>query len=64
MNGYTTPLQLIAMLKDYLEHDLQNVDELSVSINQNKNFLKRKLQFLIEECECWTEDETEIFEDK
>ena len=62
-NGYQTPLQLIQMFQEYLEKDLENVEETAKNTNQNKAFLKRKLEFLIEECKCWNEDETEYCKD-
>ena len=60
--GYCTPLQLIQMLKGYLEKDLENVDEVAEKTQQNKAFLERKLKHFIEECDCWNEDETEFTE--
>lgn len=58
-NGYKTPLQLIQMLREYLEKDLNNVDSIAKETNQNKAFLERKFKHLIEECDCWQDDETE-----
>lgn len=58
-NGYKTPLQLIQMFKEYLEKDLERVDTIAKETNQNKEFLERKLKHLIEECDCWQDDETE-----
>ena len=57
--GYMTPLQLIQTLKEYVEKDLLNVDSIAKETNQSKSFLERKLKHLIEECDCWSDDETE-----
>ena len=57
--GYYTPLQLIQLLREYVEKDLNNVDNIAKETNQNKEFLERKLKHLIEECDCWSDDETE-----
>lgn len=63
-NGYKTPLQLIQMLKGYLQKDLEKWEE------ENKKEPHRWaetqvgiLKGLIEECDCWTEDETEFIEE-
>ncbi len=58
-SGYCTPLQLIQMLREYLGKDLDRVDIIAEETNQDKKFLERKLKHLIEECDCWTDDETE-----
>ena len=64
-NGYKTPLQLIQMLRKYLEQDLKKWEE-----EDKKDPHKwaatqvRKYKSLIEECDCWSDDETEfILED-
>ena len=57
--GYMTPLQLIQTLREYVEKDLENVDNIAKETNQNKAFLERKFKHLIEECDCWCDDETE-----
>ena len=61
--GYKTPLQLIQILRDYLGRDLDRVDIIAEETNQNKAFLERKLKHLIEECDCWQDDETEYILD-
>lgn len=61
-NGYTTPIELICLLRGYLSRDLDRVDIIAKEENENKQFLERRLKHLIEECDCWTEDETEIVE--
>lgn len=58
-NGYKTPLQLIQILKEYLKKDLDNIDTIVKETKQNKEFLERRLKHLIEECDCWNDDETE-----
>ena len=57
--GYMTPLQLIQTLREYVEKDLNNVDNIAKETNQSKSFLERKFKHLIEECDCWNDDETE-----
>ena len=57
--GYYTPIQLIQLLREYVSNDLDRVDIIAEETNQNKAFLKRKLEHLIEECDCWNDDETE-----
>jgi hypothetical protein len=54
-----TPLQLIQILREYVEKDLSNVDNIAKETNQNKAFIERKLTHLIDECDCWQDDETE-----
>lgn len=55
-----TPLQLIQMLREYVANDLDRVDIIAEETNQSKAFLERKLKHLIEECDCWNDDETEF----
>ena len=63
-NGYKTPLELIDMLKEYLEKDLREIQKDMLPNDRSfKATQVRKLKGLIEECECWTEDETEFIED-
>ena len=63
-NGYKTPLELIDMLKEYLEKDLREIQKDMLPNDMSfKATQVRKLKGLIEECECWTEDETEFIED-
>ena len=63
-NGYKTPLQLIQMLRDYLEQDLKKWEE-----EDNKKphawaaTQVRKYKSLIEECDGWTVDEEEYIEE-
>lgn len=53
-NDHYTPIQLIELLKDYIEKDL---------IYGDSKYSKQHLEHLLKECDGWTEDETEIFED-
>ena len=62
-NGYKTPLELISMLQEYLEKDLREIQKDMLPNDRSfKATQVRKLKGLIEECECWTEDETEFIE--
>lgn len=62
-NGYKTPLQLIQMLKEYLEQDLKKWEEEDKKEPHKWAATQvRKYKALIEECDCWTEDETEYVE--
>ena len=62
-NGYKTPLELIGMLKEYLQKDLEKWKiEDEKTPNSGPAFHVRRLKHLIGECECWTEDETEFSE--
>ena len=54
-NDYHTPLQLIELFKRYLEHILDD----KVQVSTSASYIKH----LIEECEDWSEDETEYVED-
>ena len=62
--GYMTPLELIDMLKKYLEKDLREIQKDMLPNDRSfKATQVRRLKGLIEECECWTEDETEFIEE-
>lgn len=54
-NEHLTPLQLIGEFKDFLTKHLPD------PIIDIKGF--RRFKHLIDECEGWTEDETEVVED-
>lgn len=63
-NGYKTPLELIGMLKEYLEKDLRDIQRDMLPNDRSYKATKaRMLKGLIEECEAWTEDETDFEED-
>jgi hypothetical protein len=53
--GYLTPLQLIQLFKIELEKQYNECNE---ATSEGKIEAKR-LKHLIEECDCWNEDETE-----
>ena len=62
-NGYKTPLELIALLKEYLGKELTEIENsMEPDARDYRVTRARMLRELIEECEAWTEDETEIFE--
>ena len=64
INGYKTPLELIGLLKEYLEKDLRNLQrDMLPNDSSFKATQARKLKVLIEECDCWTEDECEFEND-
>ena len=63
-NGYKTPLQLIQMLREYLEKDLRDIQKDMLPNDRSYKATKaRQLKGLIEECDCWSEDETEYIEE-
>jgi len=60
-NDHYTPIQLIELYKETLKEQLkswENMDEIPSAKAQIK-----RIEHLIEECESWTEDETEYVED-
>lgn len=60
-NDHYTPIQLIELYKETLKEQLkswENMDEIP-----NAKAQIRRIEHLIEECENWTEDETEYVED-
>ena len=63
-NGYKTPQELISLLKEYLEKDLRDIQRDMLPHDRSyKATQARRLKGLIEECEDWTEDETEFVEE-
>lgn len=63
-NGFKTPLELIGLLKEYLEKDLRSIQEDMLPNDRSYKATKaRMLKGLIEECEGWTEDETEFIKE-
>lgn len=63
-NGYKTPLELIGILREYLEKDLRDIQKDMLPNDRSYNATKaRMLKGLIEECEAWTDDETEFIQD-
>lgn len=62
-NGHYTPIQLIELLKEYLQKDLEKWKEEDKKDPHKWTATQvRKYQGLIEECDGWTEDETEFVE--
>lgn len=62
-SGYKTPLQLIQMLKEYLQKDLKKWEEEDRKTpNSGLAFQVGRFKHLIEECDCWTEDDIEFIE--
>lgn len=60
-NGYKTPLELIALLREYLGKELTEIENsMEPGTRDYRVTRARMLRSLIEECDCWTEDETEI----
>lgn len=53
--GYKTPLQLIQLFKIELEKQYNECNEATFE----GKIKARKLKHLIEECDCWQDDETE-----
>ena len=61
--GYKTPQELIGMLEEYLEKDLREIQKNMLPNDRSyKATQARRLKGLIEECEAWTDDETEFIE--
>ena len=61
-NGYHTPLQLIQMFKETLQEQLKSWEGMEDTSAGRKAI--RRIEHLIEECEGWSDDETEIFKDE
>ena len=55
-NHKTIP-ELLEELKKYIQRDLENIDKVAEEQKHDKAFLKRKLEFLLEECDGWNVDE-------
>lgn len=66
-NGHYTPLELIEKYKETLSKELDNLIEYGKNFPKKKPYWwtqrKRTLEHLIEECEGWTNDETEYIEE-
>jgi len=65
-SNHYTPLQLIQKFKEFLEADLEKTNkEIAEGENHSPIRKARKslLKHLIEECDNWSEDETEYVED-
>lgn len=60
-NGYYTPLELIQLLKTYLEKDLKKWEEKDKKDPHKwASTQVMKYKHLIAECDCWTEDEIDF----
>lgn len=55
-NHKTIP-ELLKELKKYIRKDLDNINKVAEEQKHDKAFLKRKLEFLLEECDGWNVDE-------
>ena len=60
-SGYYTPLQLIGLFKETLQEQLKSWEGMEDTVAGKKNI--RRIEHLIEECEAWTDDETEFIQD-
>ncbi len=56
-DDHKTIPELLEELKKYIQKDLDNIDKVAEEQKHNKAFLKRKLEFLLEECDDWIVDE-------
>ena len=57
-NDYYTPIQLITLYKETLKKQLESYE----GFEDTMRGTIRRIEHLIEECENWTEDETEYIE--
>ena len=64
-NGYHTPLQLIAILKEFLEKELKVWEDKPRDEEHpyKKSMEMTKLKSLIDECNDWQEDEIQFVEE-
>ena len=60
-NGYHTPLQLIQMFKETLQEQLKSWEGMEDTSAGRKAI--RRIEHLIEECEGWSDDETEYIKE-
>ena len=56
-DSHKTIPELLEELKKYIQRDLDNIDKVAEEQKHNKAFLKRRLEFLLEECDGWNVDE-------
>ena len=61
-NGHYTPFQLIQMYQETLKKQLESYKDMEDSSYATKMEVK-KIEHLIEECEGWSDDETEYVEE-
>ena len=57
-NGHKTPLELIQLFKETLEQQLKSWEGMEDESCAKKEI--HRIEYLIEECSNWTEDETEF----
>ena len=64
-NDYHTPLELISILKTYVEQDLKGWEQSPEDPNHKyKRMMEiRRLKNLLENCKNWTEDDLEFIEE-
>ena len=60
-NEHYTPLELIELYKETLKEQLKSWEGMDDTVSAKTQI--RKIEHLIEECDNWTEDETEYVED-
>lgn len=61
-NDHYTPLELINKFKKYLEREWDVLKNAAEANDAETRWKKNNIKHLIEECEGWTDDETEIIE--
>lgn len=62
-NNHYTPLELINKFKEHLMKQWNTLKDAEEANDAKTKYEKREIQHLIEECEGWTEDETEYILD-
>ena len=60
-NDHYTPIQLIELFKETLKNQLESWEG-TEDTNAGRSQIKR-IKHLIEECDGWTEDDVEVFQD-
>jgi hypothetical protein len=58
-NGHYTPLELINKFKEHLMKQWDTLKDAEEANDTKTKYKKREIQHLIEECDCWSDDETE-----
>lgn len=58
-NDHYTPLELINKFKEYLVEQWDILKDAEEANDAGTKQKKREIKHLIEECDCWNEDETE-----
>ena len=58
-DSHKTIPELLEEFKKYIQKDLDNIDRIAEEQKHDKAFLKRKLEFLLEECDNWIVDEVD-----